>query len=94
MKKQIIVLGSMFLVVVVLTVTRAVISNNLSTAGVDLSRLDQEIDAYQRKNALLQEKILHASAYTTLEETAEKRGYEAMSKQIVLTSPLPIAYKR
>lgn len=93
MKKPIIIISSLILVIMVLTVTRAIISNNLSTTGVDLSRIDQEIDIFQRKNVLLQEKTLHASAFTTLARTAEQKGYEAISSQIVLTSPLPIALK-
>lgn len=94
MKKPILILSGLILVIIALTVTRAIVSNTLSTTGVDLSRIDQDIDSYQRKNALLQEKILQASAFTTLEQEAERKGYEAMSTQIVLTSPLPIAYKR
>lgn len=94
MKKPILILTCLILVIIGLTVTRAIVSNTLSTTGVDLSRIDQDIDSYQRKNALIQERILQASAFTTLEQEAEQRGYEAMSSQIVLTSPLPIAYKR
>lgn len=94
MNKPIFIISALVLVVIVLTVTRVIISNNLSTTGVDLSRIDQEIDTYQRKNALLQEKTLQASAFISLGHEAEKEGYEVMSSQVVLTSPLPIAYTR
>lgn len=94
MKKPFIILTSLLCLIVLLTITRAVVANSYSTSGVDLDRLDQEIDTYKRQTALLEEKVLTASAYSTLEKEAEQRGYESMSSQIVLSAPLPIAYNQ
>lgn len=94
MKKLIITLSSFAVIIVVLTITRAVVSNTLSTSGADLSRLNEEIDAYKRETAILEEKTLQASSYTTLQEEAGKRGYEPMTGQIVFSSQLPLAYKK
>ncbi len=94
MKKLIITLSSFAVIILLLTITRAVVSNSLSTSGVDLTRLSQEIDAYKRETAILEEKTLQASSYTTLQEEAGKRGYEPMSGQLVFSSQLPFAYKK
>ena len=93
MKKPVLILSSLFIVITVLTVTRAAVSNQLSTSGIDLTKVSEEIARYQRENALLEEKILHVSSYITILEEAEKRGYTQAQSQLVLSDSVPIAYK-
>ncbi|MDP3941719.1 MAG: hypothetical protein Q8Q49_05415 [bacterium] len=94
MKKSFFVLSILLVIIVVLTITRAVVSNSLATSGVDLNKLSAEVDSYQRESALLEEKILNESSFTNLKEEAGRQGYETMSSQIVLSAPLPMAYNK
>ncbi|MBI2442572.1 MAG: hypothetical protein HYV40_01530 [Candidatus Levybacteria bacterium] len=94
MKKLLFLFTGLLSIIIVLTITRAVVSNTLSTSGIDLNRLDDEIHTYKRETALMEEKLLHAAAYTTLQEEAKKRGYEQATSQIILSSPIPMALNR
>ena len=94
MKKPILIITLLIVIILLLTITRAIVSNSLATSGVGLSKLTTEIDTYQRETAILEEKILKKSSFTNLKEEAGKQGYETVTSQIVMSSPLPIAYNK
>jgi len=80
-------------VLLVLTVTQAVVANSVSTVGVDISTLQEEIKTYQKENALLKEELLTASSYTTIINEIEDKGFEPVKQQLTLTDVPPLAYR-
>lgn len=94
MKKPVIILSSLLLCILLLTVLQAVVSNSISTSGIDLSRMQQEIAKYKKENTLLSEKILQASSFLTISEEAEKMGYVESHNAISMNDAMPLAYSR
>lgn len=79
-------------IVIILTLVQIVVSNNLSTTGVALGNLDDQIAQYRKENAILREKLLTESSLTNISQKAEKLGFLA-SKTTVVQSFAPIALK-
>lgn len=75
----------MVLTIIGLVVVQAFVSSNVSTVGVDFSRLQGEIKAYHKENVLLKEKLLLVSSYTQIAEEAEDKGF------VPLTDPLALS---
>ena len=93
MKKLILVTTSLFFIVIVFAIVQVMMTNMLSTDGAQLSELQAEVSKYKRENALLNEKILQASALTTVAEKATQQGF-VPSSQTYLSTPLPLALKQ
>lgn len=94
MKKQTRLLISIIvIVIVVLSVAQVAVSNSLSTTGITLSELDQEISQYKKENVLLREKFLIKSSLTNISSTSASLGFSEGKSQIVIGSSIPIAAK-
>lgn len=77
-----------------LTIVQINVGNQISTAGEELSKLQQQVNNYERENTVLQEKILDAESYTNISKKAEKLGYAPSISIVNLAAPLPLAMKR
>jgi len=93
MKKPIVLITFLSIVVILLTLTRITLVNTISTTGVTLVNIQNQIEAYKDKNEILKEQYLQAAAYTTIASKATKLGYEPVQMQIDLTAPLPLALR-
>ena len=89
MKRTRLVLGFLIGIVILLSVVQVVASNHISTAGIELSKLQTEIRETKRQNLLLQEKLLSLSALTKIASRAGEMGFiEAKSTIYIQTPPL------
>ncbi|OGH33952.1 MAG: hypothetical protein A3J69_01900 [Candidatus Levybacteria bacterium RIFCSPHIGHO2_02_FULL_42_12] len=77
-----------------LSIGQVVISNWLSTTGITLGAIEDELKQYKEKNALLEERFLHASSLTSIASTAAELGFVEKKSRIVLTDSVPLALKR
>ena len=91
MKRPGLFIITMILTIIGLSVVHVAVSNNMSTTGVNLSKLQKELNDYKRENAFLHEKILELSALTYINEKAEKSGFIASKGDYYLSTPLPLA---
>lgn len=91
MKKSILSFIGMGATLVLLLVVQAIVANSVSTVGVDVSSMQDEILTYKKENAILQEKLLTASSLTGIAEKMEDKGYETASTQLSLEKSLPLA---
>lgn len=84
------ILGSIILVLVVVQMG---VSNMLSTGGITLSEIENQIQATQRQNAILKEKILSVSSLTYISQEAVKDGFapDTMEAVVVSHAQPPIA---
>lgn len=78
-------------IVVVLSVIQVVVSNSLSTTGIELAKIQKEQEAYDKKNSLLREKLLLASSYTQISSRAGTLGFVEEKSRYFVSAPLPIA---
>ena len=93
MKRPVFILLFLIIIVIILSVVRVTLVNNLSTTGVELSQMQDQISSYQKQNVLLKEKYLQMASLTNLEKKAEKLGFVEVNTPIYLTSPMPLALK-
>ena len=93
MKKQLFIIGFLSCIVVALLVARISLVNNISTTGITLVNIQNQIDSYKKQNELLKVQYLQAAAYTNIASKAKKLGYVPVTSQIDLSAPLPLALR-
>lgn len=94
MKKQTRLLITVIsVIIVVLSIVQVAVSNSLSTTGITLSEIEQEIDQYKQENALLYEKFLIGSSLTNISSTSASLGFREGKSQIVIGASISIAAK-
>ena len=93
MKKPIAVIILLSCIVVVLLVGRITLMNSISTTGITLVDLQNQINTYKKENELLTVQYLQSASYTNISDKAEKLGYVPVKSQVDLAAPLPMAMR-
>ena len=93
MKKPLILISFLGIIVVGLLVARITLVNSISTTGIKLVDLQNQIGNLKKEDELLKEKYLEAASYTNISTEAEKLGYVPVKSQIDLAAPLPMAMR-
>lgn len=93
MKKPLFLIFFIITIIIGLAVVQVVVSNKLSTAGIELENLQSKVDAYRKENINLDEKVLEASSLQNLSKKARAIGFVQAKSQIYLTNPVPLALK-
>lgn len=91
MKKPLFIIIGLSCVVIALAVVRITLVNSISTTGVALVDLQNQVDEYKKENKLLQERYLQAASYTNVSKKAEAQGFSQTETALNLSTPLPLA---
>ena len=91
MKKSGYIFISLVIVIIALTIVHVVVSNMLSTTGIELEKLQTDLTAYKKENVILQEQVLEASSLDHIASAAAAMGFVSVKTPVVLDSPLPLA---
>lgn len=94
MKIYNLIIKSLICIFLVLVIARVVVSNVISTSGVELGKINDEIANYKLENDSLSEKIFSMSSLSTIASEAAKLGFVDEGQNFVLTNPLPIALRQ
>jgi len=94
MKKYCLVLGALILLVSSLVIIRTFISNNVSTSGIVLGSIQEQIDSYKLDNSLLSQQVYSLSSLTNIASKASKIGLTNKQEEYVLSNSYPIAVKQ
>jgi cell division protein FtsL len=94
MKKYQFIIKTLVILVLLLGGARVVVSNSISTSGIALGEINEEISEYKLKNDILSEKLLTLSSLTAIASEAAKLGFTYKSESYVLTNPIPIAVRQ
>jgi hypothetical protein len=94
MKKQVLLIGTLVLIVFGLSIIRIYISNQVATSGVMLGQIQQQVDAYKMQNMLLAENLYTKSSLTNIAQEASNEGYVEQKTDFVLNGQVPVAYKQ
>lgn len=78
---------------VVLSIGKAILYNALSTSGIFVSKVEQEISYYKTQNAILSEEFLTASSLTNVAEKALASGFTNESTLMILKTSRSLAVK-
>lgn len=91
MKKSLIVIVFVLLIVISLSIVQVIVANRISTTGIEVSKMQQQIKAYRHTNAILKEKILKEASFTEIASKAGELGFAEAKNSTFLTAPLPLA---
>lgn len=94
MKKSGFIITIFVLLIIVLSVIQAIVSNRLSTKGVFISKIEEEINNYKLENAVLSSELLEASSLTNLASKATGMGFISSKTQFVLGNSQPLAIRQ
>jgi cell division protein FtsL len=90
-KKPILIITFFIISIISLWITQVVISNRLSTTGIELEKIQSEIAKYKKENTLMKEKVLEASSLLNVSQKAKALGFVESKSQVYLSDPLPLA---
>lgn len=85
------IISLLIIVILFLAVARVAVLNSMSTNGIELDKMQAEIDMYRKENTILQEKVLEASSLTEVASEAASLGFVDAKNEIYLNTPLPLA---
>lgn len=91
MKNPVLFIGLNVLLVVGLSVIQVVAANSISTTGIQLGKVEQQIADLKKQNAILREQVLGLSSLNTIASRASEMGFEEAKSPLVITAPLPLA---
>ncbi len=94
MKKPGLIILTLILVIVALSVVKIFISNNVSTSGVVLVKIQEELDKYKFENSIIAEKLYTMTSLTNISNKARTLGYIDSKSDFVLSKQLPVAIKQ
>ncbi len=94
MKKPALIILFLVMTIVVLSLFKTFLANRISTSGMVLGDIQQQISYYKTENAILSEKVYSMSSLTYVSKEAKNLGFVQNSGDFVLTNPLPIALKQ
>ena len=94
MKKPILLLSILILTIFSLFGARAIVSNGISTSGVELGKLQETTGKYKTQNVILREKIFALSSLSYIFEKAAKLGFVENKSNFAVSAARPIAKNR
>jgi|GEM_PF-4225892 len=77
--------------VLILTLVQVIVSNTLSTTGVKLGDMQDQISALHRENMILEEKVLKASSLSHISSQAKDMGFLFDKSTVVISDHIPLA---
>lgn len=93
-KKPLLLITSIIIVIVALAVVRVAILNSISTTGIELVSLQNELTTYKKQNVLLKEEYLEVSSLSAIDKKAKTLGFVESKSHIYLNTPLPLALRQ
>lgn len=91
MKQPVFIIAAILLIIVVLSVLQVVVSNGLSTTGIEVAKVQKEIDIVKKQNAVLKEEVLKQSSLVYIASEAATMGFIESKSMISVFAPLPLA---
>ena len=85
---------AMVVMLVVSGIIEISVSNSLTTDGIQLGKIQANIDTVKKDNMLLKEKLLTMSSYTEIASQAAALGFVNAKSAIFLDQPIPLAIKQ
>lgn len=92
-KPALLILFSIF-IIALLAVVRIGVSNKLSTSGIALKKIEDQLNSYKKENMILQEKLLTYASFTQIASKAAQLGFVQDKKSFILNGSLPLSYKQ
>lgn len=94
MKKPKVIIIFLIGLIVVLSIVKAIVYNRLSTSGVFVGKIEEQISFYKTQNAILSEELLASSSLTNIIARASELGFiNETEPLLILKTSRPLAVK-
>lgn len=95
MKKPALIIVFLLGIIITLSIVKAILYNRLSTSGVFVGKVEDEIGYYKTQNSILSEELLTSSSLMNIAAKASELGFtDKGSSLLVLKTSRPLAVKR
>lgn len=94
MKKPALIISTLVFVILILFVARISVSNRMSTTGIALAKIEDQVSSYKRENLILQEKFLTISSFTQIASRAGEIGFVPNRANFAIKTSIPVAIKQ
>jgi len=85
----------LFAMLIIFSVVQITAYNSLSTQGIELSKIQQQIAKIKKENTNLSEQLYIMSAYNTIASSAATLGFtEAKTSIVFVDTPQPLAIRQ
>ncbi|MEX2007636.1 MAG: hypothetical protein WD992_02590 [Candidatus Levyibacteriota bacterium] len=91
MKKPALILTTLISLVLLLSIVRISVANGISTSGLELKNIEDQVAAIRKENLIIQEKLLTVSSYTQIASKAAELGFVPSKTNLVISSSVPVA---
>lgn len=94
MKKPALIISVLVFVILVLSVVRVGVSNRITTGGIAVASIEDQVSSYKKENLILQEKLLTISSLTQIASHAAEIGFVPAKANLVISTGIPVAIKQ
>jgi cell division protein FtsL len=94
MKRPVQIITTLVFLIIALGVVRVTVSNGLSTSGIAVKSIEDNVSSFKKENLILQEQLLSISSYTEIASKAGELGFVPDKTNLVISTSLPIALKQ
>ncbi len=91
MKKPALILLTLLFIIIFLSVARITVANRISTSGIALASIEDQVSSYKKENLILQEKLLTVSSFTQISSRAGELGFVPDKGNFVISTSIPVA---
>lgn len=87
MKRTKLLIGFFVSVILGLCLLQVIASNRISTTGIELAKLETEVNDIRRENLLLKEQILKRASLTRIASAAGEMGFVEAKSTLFIAPP-------
>ncbi|OGH29383.1 MAG: hypothetical protein A3B41_01115 [Candidatus Levybacteria bacterium RIFCSPLOWO2_01_FULL_37_26] len=93
-RHKITITSAFFLIIILLSIVQAIVSNRLSTSGIVLGKIEEETRYYKTENAALAEGIFLETSLNNIASRAAVLGFVKEKSPLVLTTSDVVAVRQ
>lgn len=91
---KITITSALFLIIVLLSIIQVIVSNRLSTSGIILGKIEEEIRNYKTENIALAEGFFYATSLNNISSRAAVLGFVKEKSPLILTASDVVAVRQ
>jgi hypothetical protein len=91
---KITITSALFLIIVLLSIIQVVVSNRLSTSGIILGKIEENIRNYKTENAALAERFFLVTSLNSISSRAAVLGFVKEKSPLILTTSDVVAVRQ
>ncbi len=91
MQKPALIIAIQIFVIILLSVVRISVSNRISTSGIAIAGMEDQVASLKKDNLILQEKLLTISSFTQIASKAAEIGFVPNKANFVISRSISVA---